>query len=50
MYVRFPLSFRNVEDLLHERCIEVSHGGGAVLVRSVGPILAAVICRKRVQV
>jgi putative transposase len=24
MYVRFPLSFRNVVDLLHERGIEVS--------------------------
>ena len=26
LYVRFPLSLRNVEDLLHERGIEVSHG------------------------
>ena len=25
MYVRFPLSLRNVEDLLHERCVGVSH-------------------------
>ena len=25
MYVRFPLSLCNVEDLLHERGIEVSH-------------------------
>jgi putative transposase len=25
MYVRFPLSLRNVEDLLHERGIEISH-------------------------
>lgn len=25
MYVRFPLSLRNVEDLLHERSIEISH-------------------------
>ena len=25
MQVRFPLSLRNVEDLLHERGIEVSH-------------------------
>jgi putative transposase len=24
-YVRFPLSLRNVEDLLHERCVDVSH-------------------------
>ena len=26
LYVRFPLSLRNVEDLLHERGIEISHG------------------------
>jgi len=25
MYVRFPLSLRTVEDLLHERGIDVSH-------------------------
>jgi putative transposase len=25
VYVRFPLSLRKVEDLLHERGIEVSH-------------------------
>ena len=25
LYVRFPLSLRNVEDLLHERGINVSH-------------------------
>ena len=26
LYIRFPLSLRNVEDLLLERRIEVSHG------------------------
>ena len=26
MYVRFPLSLRNVEDLLFERGIDISHG------------------------
>jgi len=25
LYVRVPLSLRNVEDLLHERGIEISH-------------------------
>ena len=25
LYVRFPLSLRNLEDLLHERGIDVSH-------------------------
>ena len=37
MYVRFPLSLRNVEDLLHERGIDISHEtfgfGGTGLVR-----------------
>jgi putative transposase len=25
LYVRFPLSLRDVEDLLHERGVEISH-------------------------
>lgn len=25
LYVRFPLSLRNVEDLLHKRGIKISH-------------------------
>jgi putative transposase len=25
LYVRFPLSLRNIEDLLHERGVDVSH-------------------------
>jgi hypothetical protein len=33
MYVRFPLSLHNVEDLLHERGIDVSHeANNSVLV------------------
>jgi putative transposase len=36
MYVRFPLSLRNVEDLLHERGVEISH---ETVVR--GTLLAA---------
>jgi putative transposase len=27
MYIRFPLSLRNVEDLLHERGIDITHEG-----------------------
>jgi len=27
MYVRYPLSLRNVEDLLHERGIDICHEG-----------------------
>jgi transposase-like protein len=41
MYVRFPLSLRNVEDLLHERGIDVSHetvgSGGMDLARCLQP-------------
>ena len=39
MYVRFPLSLRNVEDLLHERGIEVSLRDDPVLVEPVRPDL-----------
>ena len=28
LYVRFPLSLRNVEDLLHERGVDVRFGSG----------------------
>src|SRR5471032_2643128 len=35
MYVKYPLSLRNVEDLLHERGIDVCHGDRAVLVEPV---------------
>ena len=41
MYVRFPLSLRNVEDLLHERGIEVSHGPNRFWWNRFGPIFAA---------
>ena len=30
MYVRYPLSLRQVEDLLVERGIDISHGSGAI--------------------
>ena len=33
LYVRFPLSIRNVEDLLHERGIEISHETAAPAIR-----------------
>ena len=31
MYIRFPLSLRNVEDLLHERGIDITHEGAVRL-------------------
>ena len=32
MYIRFPLSLRNVEDLLHERGIDASHESNLPLI------------------
>lgn len=47
MYVRFPLSLRNVEDLLHERGIELSHETVRYWCNRFGPMFAAEIRRKR---
>jgi len=47
LYVRFPLSIRNVEDLLDERGIEVSHETVRVWWLRFGPMFAAEIQRKR---
>lgn len=49
LYVRFPLSLRNVEDLLHERGIDISHETVRYWWNRFGPIFAADIRRKRVQ-
>ncbi len=49
LYVRFPLSLRNVEDLLHERGIEVSHETIRFWWNRFGPMFAAEIRRKRAQ-
>ena len=49
MYVRFPLSLRNVEDLLHERGIEVSHETIRFWWNRFGPIFAAEIRKKRMD-
>jgi len=49
MYVRFPLSLRNVEDLLHERGVEICHETVGFWWNRFGPIFAAEIRRKRVQ-
>lgn len=47
MYVRFPLSLRNVEDLLHERGIDVSHETVRFWWNRFGPMFAAEIRRNR---
>ena len=43
MYVRFPLSLRNVEDLLHERGIDISHESVRFWWNRFGPVFAAEI-------
>ena len=47
MQVRFPLSLRNVEDLLHERGIEVSHETIRFWWNRFRPIFAGEIRKKR---
>ena len=49
MYVRFPLSLRQVEDLLHERGIDISHETVRAWWDRFGPIFAAEIRKRRVQ-
>ncbi len=45
LYVRFPLSLRNVVDLLHERGIEISHETVRFWWLRFGPMFAAQIRR-----
>ena len=49
MYVRFPLSLRNVEDLLFERGIDVCHETVRLWWNRFGPMFAADIRRQRVS-
>ena len=49
MYVRFPLSLRNVEDLLFERGIDISHETVRHWWNRFGPLFAADIRRQRVS-
>ena len=49
MYVRFPLSLRNVEDLLHERGIDISHETVRFWWLRFGPIFAAEIRKRRIE-
>ena len=47
MYIRFPLSLRQVEDLLHERGIDISYGTVRAWWNRFGPLFAAEIRKKR---
>jgi putative transposase len=49
MYVRYPLSLRNVEDLLFERGIDICHETVRLWWNRFGPMFAGEIRRKRVQ-
>ncbi len=49
LYVWFPLSLRNLEDLLHERGIEVSHETVRFWWLRFGPLFAAEIRKRRVS-
>jgi len=47
LYVRFPLSLRNVEDLLHERGIDICHETVRYWWNKFGPMFASAIRRNR---
>jgi putative transposase len=49
LYIRFPLSLRNVEDLLHESGIEISHETVRYWWNRFGPMFAVELRRKRVD-
>ncbi|MFO1173660.1 MAG: IS6 family transposase [Paracoccaceae bacterium] len=49
LYIRFPLSLRNVEDLLHERGIDISHETVRFWWGRFGPMFAAEIRRRRIE-
>ena len=49
LYVRFPLSLRNVEDLLFERGIDLCHETVRLWWNRFGPMFAADIRRRRIS-
>jgi putative transposase len=49
LYVRFPLSLRNVEDLLHERGVDISYETVRFWWNRFGPMFAGEIKRRRIQ-
>ena len=49
MYVRYPLSLRQVEDLLHERGIDICYETVRFWWNRFGPMFAAEIRKRRVQ-
>ena len=49
LYDRFPLSLRNVEDLLHERGVEISHETVRFWWHRFGSMFAAEIRERRIE-
>lgn len=49
MYVRFPLSLRNAEDLLHRRGIDITHETMRFWWNRFGPMFAGEIRKRRVE-
>lgn len=49
LYVRFPLSLRNVEDLAFERGVDIFHETVRLWVNRFGPMFASRIRSRRVQ-
>lgn len=49
MYIRFPLSLRNVEDLFHEQGIDITHETVRSWWNRFGPMFAAQIRKTRIQ-
>jgi len=49
LYVRFPLSLRNVEDLLHERAIDISHETVRFWWNRFGPLFANKMRKRRIE-
>ncbi len=49
LYVRFPPSLRNVEDLLHERGVDVSHETIRYWWHRFGPMFASEIRKRRIE-
>ncbi len=49
MYIRYPLSLRQVEDLLHERGIDISHETVRFWWNRFGPMFASEIRKRRIH-
>ncbi len=49
MYIRYPLSLRQVEDLLFERGIDICHETVRFWWNRFGPMFAAMIKKRRVR-